>query len=124
MGCIRAGWRSTGISNLLAYCRIERGTVYIILIECIGLFIWYRERIEKMLVKYWLGRDRNAMKSQINKKFSEIRNNPAFLASYKMRDNPKYKILYHALALFESHMRSIRQLQRQYEVSTTSGLAK
>ena len=59
-------------------------------------------------MKYWLGRDQVAMQSLINLKFSEIRNNPAFLASYRMRDNPKYKILYHALALFEGHMKVIR----------------
>ena len=85
------------IQVLLHLDRFQSSPGYFFLMVIIMLFIWNRARIEKILISYWLGRRMTSLSSL---KFSEIRNNPAFLASYKMRDNPKYKILYHALTLF------------------------
>lgn len=61
-----------------------------------------------MVIRYWLGRSQSKAECDQTKKFKDIKSNPAFLASYKMRDNPKYKILYYALQLFCSHMERVK----------------
>ena len=62
-----------------------------------------------MLVKYWLGKEESKHQSNQNRQFTELAKNPAFLSSYKMKDNPKYTILYRALTLFEKHMQEVKK---------------
>lgn len=88
---------------------MQRGLVYIFTGLLIAIFIWNQKRLSKIVVKHWLGRDSTKIQCDLNMKFSELKNNPAFLSSYKMRDNPKYKILHYAVLLFERHMELIRK---------------
>lgn len=74
----------------------------------ISIYIYNRSSVDALVLDYW-ARKQEGKANDRTKLFREIRNNPAFLTSYKMKDNPKYKILHFALQLFAAHMEKIRE---------------
>lgn len=86
---------------------MERGYIYVIIFILISIYIYNRNSIDTIVLDYWAHKESKV--DDRTKLFREIRSNPAFLTSYKMKDNPKYKILHFALHLFSAHMERIRE---------------
>ena len=77
---------------LITLNQIKNGYAHAIIIGIMIAFLFYIRRIYRIVAQQWI-----PVKAELKKTFSEIARNPAFLSSYKMKDNPRYKTIAYTL---------------------------